>query len=411
MSNLLLLIFTLLIPLENKTSTWFNFGGGLNLTTIFLILIFISLFFVNKQKSSFIVKNPLNFPILLFIVLTYFSLWTGFFKYGISAFGEEFHAYKRFITTFILFYLVIGSVNTKKNSEILIKAMSFMVFIIALTVLKEYMESGIWHYNEESRITLLGMNPNYLGSLFAQFIPIFAASFFLLKSIRSKILNLILFSIGLFALFFTYSRGAYLAIVGALLVMGFLGGKKSFIGTILLVLMVLCASAILFGHGRIIPVSVRERFESIKQEETVDNSIESRKFVWSIAREDILKSPLFGYGYGATRRDLPIDVHNMYLKIAYDCGIPTLLLFIYILLKAFLITIKVFRMAQDDFSRVIALGFLGCLVALIIGNYFGERLGLFSANGYFAILLGIVIVMYSEQNKIMRLKKSKIIDK
>jgi putative inorganic carbon (hco3(-)) transporter len=392
--NFLLIIFALFIPLENKTLAWFNISGAFNFTTIFLILIIIFWFIDKNRQYSLIIKNPLNLPIFIFIILTYLSLWTGYFKFNISPSGEEFHAYKRFITTFIVFFIVVGNCNDKKSIKGLINAMTFMVVLVALVVIKEFRSSGIWHYSDDTRFTLLGMNPNYLGSFFAQFIPLFASFFLYSKKFKERILYLILFLVCLPALLFTYSRGAYLSVAGALLIMSLLGGKKPFFGIILLLIVTSLGMGILFGQGRIVPVSVSERFNSIQEG---DKSIDQRKEVWAKAKQEIKESPVIGYGYGATRRMLFIDVHNMYLKIAYDCGIPTLLVFIWLLIQAFKTTFKMFHNTKDDFHKAISLGFMGSLIALVIGNYFGERLGLFAANGYFAILMGIVAKIYTDQ--------------
>lgn len=403
MATFLLLIFTFLVPLENKTSTWFNFGGGINLTTLFLVLIIIS-WLIAKGESPFFLKNKLNLPILLFILATYFSLWTGFFKFGISPFGSDFNACKRFITTFLLFYITAGICKEKKQFKALINIMTFMILLISVVVLKEFMSSDVWHYSDDIRIQILGMNPNYLGAMLAQYIPLFAASFFMLKGIKPRIFNFILFAIGMFALMFTYSRGSYLAIAGALLVMGFVGGKKSLTGIIILIVLALSVSFFSFGKGRLIPVSVKERFESISEG---DKSIDARKDVWSIATDAIKESPIFGYGFGATRRLLPIDIHNMYLRIAFDSGIPALLIFIWLLFRAFKIALKAFYKTKDDFYKTVSLGFIGSLVALTIGNYFGERLDMVAVNGYFAILMAIVVRISMEQKKPDNLKASR----
>lgn len=407
MFNLCLLVFAAIIPFENKLMAWFNFGGGFNITNVFLILLVFVWLIKRRNNMPFFIKNPLNLVILLFIFLTYISLWTGFFATGISAFGEPFHEYKRFITLFILFFLIVNNVSDKKNAMRIIYVMTFVILLIAYVDIKEFRGAGVFHFDDNVRIQLLGMNPNYLGALFAQFIPLFVTLFVMSKKLRNKIFYLICFLISLPALLFTYSRGAYLAIAVALLVIGILGGKKTFYSLFLLLVVAIFAQSIAFGYGRIIPPSIKERIEMIKGEKAdQDISVQNRKEIWAITKEYISSSPIFGYGFGASHRVLPMDIHNMYLKFAFDSGLPTLLIFILFILTAFRISFKVYFNANDDFEKAVSLGFIGSLIAMVIGNFFGERFNRLAANGYFVILMSIVVRIYAEQNKLARFKRA-----
>lgn len=414
MFNSLLLLFTLVIPLENKTSTLFNFGGGFNLTTIFTVLLIIGWMTNRRANTPLLAKNPINLPLTLFLATTYLSFFTGFVQLGIPFFGNEFRSFKILLTLFILFFIVANNVKEKKGMKLLLGIMTVMVTLTAIVVQKEFRESGIWHYDEEARIRVFGMQPNMLGAFFAQFLPILAAFAFLTNKFKNRIFYIFLFSIGLSGLMFTYSRGAYLGIAGALIVMAILGGKKSLKGFVLLFAIAILAQSILFGHGRLIPVSVRERIEMVQGEKMQkDVSAQLRKEVWELAKKYIRESPIVGYGYGASDhllyledRDIRLDTHNMYLDIALECGIPTLLLFIWLLIRAIKVAFTLYKRTNDDFYKIVTLGFMGSVVALTIGNLFGTRLILLAANGYFAILMGMVAQIYTQENTIRGLNKT-----
>jgi len=282
--------------------------------------------------------------------------------------------------------------------------MGFVVIFTALLSIKEFRDADIWHYNEDKRIEIWGMQPNMLGLFFAQYIPIFASFAFLSKNKKSKLFYVGIFSLCIPGLMFTYSRGAYLGILGAFLLMGILGGRKIVANIIILGFVAIIAQAIIVGHGRIIPVSVQERFESIGQE---DKSIALRKQVWDDAKRYISKSPIFGYGYGSTDRLLFMDTHNMYLKLALESGIPTLLIFIWFVLAAFKTAFKLYKITDNQFYKSLALGLMGSITALVIGNNFGSRLLLFAVNGYFAILMGMVAKIYADQINLGKHKVNK----
>lgn len=398
MINFLLIIFAFLIPLENRISVWLNFGGGFNLTNVFTILLVLGWIFKRRGNARLIVKNPLNLPISMLIIFTYFSFVTGSSKLGIPFFGDEFRTYKSFLATFILFFVVANTIIDKKQIKKILSVMTVMVLLTALVAIKEFREADVWHYSDSARAYIFGLQPNMLGALFAQYIPLFAGFFYLSKNRKYKNAYLLFFTICLLGIMFTYSRGAYLATAGALLVMAILGGKKPFLGTTLLLSFAILSSSVLFGHGRLLPVSVRERIDSVKEE---DKSIDLRKEVWELARGYIGESPVFGYGYGASdrllyleNRGFQLDTHNMYLDIALECGIPALLIFLWFILSAFKTAFRAFKATQDDFYKAISLGAMGSLVALAIGNYFGTRLILLAANGYFAILMGMTARIY-----------------
>lgn len=397
----LLLIFTLLIPIDNRMSKWLNFGGGINLSTIFTILLIIGWIFRERSKrEKNYTKNPLAIPVLFFILFTYLSFFTGFIKLNIPFFGNEFSTFKSFVTPFILFFIVSSGIKDKKKMKFLVYTMSFMVVLTALVAIKEFRGANIWHYDEGRRVEVFGMQPNMLGGFFAQFIPILAGFAFMAKKIRTRIFFISMFCICLPGLMFTYSRGAYLSIVGALIIMGLLGGRKALIGLTVILFIAITAQSILLSHGRIIPVSVKERFEMLTNDEKreEDTSVILRRQVWKIAEERIGESPIFGWGYGAVSYVLPYDTHNMYLRIALENGIPTLLILIWLLIKAILVSLKLYKSSEDDFDKSIALGFIGSVTALAIGNFFGARLTLLSTNAYFGILMGFVASIYTRLN-------------
>ncbi|MDP2923094.1 MAG: O-antigen ligase family protein [Candidatus Omnitrophota bacterium] len=412
MFNWLILIFVFLIPLENKTSVWLNFGGGINLTNIFIFLLIIIWIIRGFNNRSLVIKNELNFPIVLFILLITLSIFTGYVKLGISFFGDEFRVFKSLISTFLLFFIVANNISKKRDMVRIVGVISFMIVFVSLLSIKEFRGADIYHYDEGSRIELFGMQPNMLGAFFAQYIPIFAALFLMLKKLRARIFYLFLFSICAPGLMFTYSRGAYLGLMGALVMMAILGGAKSFRRSTLLIVFAFCAISLLFGRGHLIPVSVKERFDMIK-DPGEDKSVALRKEAWALAKEYIRQSPLIGQGYGASDQLLylesikgQLDTHNMYLDIAMESGIPAVLVFMWMIIKAILTSVKAYRRTDDDFYKAICLGCIGSVAALAIGNYFGTRLTLLAVNGYFGILLGLVArIRYIEQTDLAKAKK------
>lgn len=388
MKILLFLLFVLTLPIHSKTESWLNIGSGLNYSTFFLIVLILIWIFGNRQKRPLVARNPLNLPILLFMLITYIHLWVGFARIGTSPFGPDLNAYKRFITPFILFFIIVNTIYEKKDMKILIGGMVFVVFLITLFTLKEHGTVIGESYSKGMRFYIVGLQPNHLGAFFAQYLPLSLGFVFFNKGLFKKGVYLMVVFLGLVALMATFSRGAYLSIILAVLAMVMFAGRRVFLGTIFSVLVVLFILAALPGDHQFIPSAVKERFESIQA--GGDRSIEGREHVWAIARAYIAESPIIGHGYGASKYILPIDSHNMYLDIALEAGIFALLLFIWILLRTLWLALQVLKKSEDDFSKAISLGLVGSTIAVMVGNLFGTRFDLVATNGYFTILMGMV---------------------
>lgn len=398
MLNFILLLFTIFIPLEDKATVWLNFGGGLNLTTFFLLIFLVALL-GNSGKNKPSKGNPLNIPIFIFIVVIYLSLWMGSFNFGYSAFGPIFNSYKRFITTFLVYFIILNTVKDKKMMNSLFLNMVFMTIFISVVIIKEFRVT--WHYDEDNRVQILGMNPNLLGGFFMQLVPVLMSFAILLKKFKSQIFYFSAFFLSSLAVMFTYSRGAYLSAMASLLIITILGGKKSFIKIGIGAIATLFFISVFFGSGRLIPVSVTERFEMVHNKEIrdADVSVRRRENVWAIAKEYISQSPVYGHGYEASAYLLPLDTHNMYLDLLLEGGIIAFIFFILIFLIGFKVAYSVFKNSSDEFEKALSLGFIGTLVAVFVGNFFGTRMNHFASNGYFAILMGMVARLYAEKRK------------
>ena len=86
------------------------------------------------------------------------------------------------------------------------------------------------------------LDPNYIGGLFALLICLCLGSLLQIKKFRTRFILFICASIFAVALFFTYSRSAYLALAVGILVIGLLRARTLLIITIILALIGISAS-------------------------------------------------------------------------------------------------------------------------------------------------------------------------
>jgi O-antigen ligase len=132
----------------------------------------------------------------------------------------------------------------------------------------------------------------------------------------------------------------------------------------------------------------------------LEASAATRVEIWRGAIQMIRENPWWGVGYGAFPHliqryvDRPIgyaDAHNSYFLIAAEMGMPTLVVFLIILLLAMRSAAWLYKRTGDPATKAIALGFLGGLGGLLVVNLFGSRMDDQAVSSYFWILLGLVM--------------------
>jgi len=145
------------------------------------------------------------------------------------------------------------------------------------------------------------------------------------------------------------------------------------------------------------PITYVESVENLEQ--SLESSARSRIEIWKGAVKMIEHHPFFGVGYGLFS-DLighyapgssGYDAHNSYLLIAAEMGIPTLIVFLWIIFLAFIYSLSLYKSTPHPFTKAVALGFLGGIFGLIMSNMFGSRLDSQEVASYFWILLALIM--------------------
>jgi O-antigen ligase len=186
-------------------------------------------------------------------------------------------------------------------------------------------------------------------------------------------------------LFFAYSRGAYVA---ALLVVTAYGLLKK---PTLLVLV----AALLITWQTVLPPTVVERI-SMTQTETgeIEASAAHRVVLWEHAKQLFEDNITFGIGFNGFGFTVPAgeltDTHSFYMKTASEQGVIGLTIFALVLLIALHSGWRLYRRGQSPFHQGLGLGFIGCTLAVITSNLFGDRWSYFALGSYFWIFWGLV---------------------
>lgn len=179
----------------------------------------------------------------------------------------------------------------------------------------------------------------------------------------------------LVALFLTHTRAAWLACIVQALVLLSLRLMRS--ARLAGALATLTVAAVLFAAaspGKIRDLLVQHHFTST-------SSMLLRFATWAIAAEQIAAHPVTGLGYGkhSFRHVLPeghealhAHIHNTFLAIAVEVGIPGLLLFLWIFLRILRAGLESWRRTPGELAGQLGLAVLLATVGVMVRNLFDD---------------------------------------
>ncbi|MDH4157664.1 MAG: O-antigen ligase family protein, partial [candidate division Zixibacteria bacterium] len=177
-------------------------------------------------------------------------------------------------------------------------------------------------------------------------------------------------TLGIMAAMLSYGRGVIIAVIAALIVMGFMLGRRY-------LLYAVCFLAMVVAVALFVSTGLKDRFTTQMDTEIKGEYEGSRIFIWKNSLAVIREHPLFGVGAGNFRRaytshlrpDIPdsrkhAHAHNDLLNVAAVSGIPGAVIFAALWLATFGYFWKGRRKTRDDpYAGALFLGAgLGSLV-------------------------------------------------
>jgi len=389
-----------ILPLQTLLDSMQKYPFGKDFVDILLGAMLIGWFLRSMSKGGKFVKgNSVNAPIIIMIFYTLFSLYQGFDYLGYSAgfnFGDDrVQTWKNYILLPIIYFLTANNIKEKKHIRWFTYIMIFVMFVMSVKFFREYRWTDKSFYRDAMRqvgsFSYLG--PNEYASFFSHYTFIIIGLLLCVKSKLKKLLFLLPIGFNFYAIIFLFSRGSYLAVLGASVLTGIV--KKN--------ILILAFIGILFASWQtILPGSVVQRIENTKNEETgeLDLSNEKRIQVWNQSMDLFSGNPVTGIGFNT----FPYlgfvlgDSHNLYVKILLEQGVIGLAIFFAIIGFAFMNGWKLFTKSKDDFFKGLGLGFCMCIISLLISNFFGDRWTYQPLGAYFWAFLGMVVAAQGIEN-------------
>ncbi len=337
---------------------------------------------------------------------------------------ESLVVYSRFITTLLSFF-IIGTLIycCPKNVNIIFQAVSIVTLIQCIYFLKYYVQN-IGTASVDTLILSLSGNAGNKNVLAASFViksPIIIYCVFQSFSWWRNIINIISLILLAILIFLLNARAAYLGFFIQLLlfsvylltnykIYGKIKTVRYFISILIPILIGLSISQYLFiqasknaeasTYG-----TIDKRLATLSDHS--ESSSSARLFFWNNALKQIKENPLTGCGYGNWKIEsvkyeygfyndfnYSKHVHNDFLQMAAEAGIPAGILFLSIFLLALIYTIKVVR---SDASQEIKL--LSIISLMALAGYFTDATFNFPAERpvmqvYFAFFLALNVILY-----------------
>lgn len=387
-------------------------AGGFSLSAGDLALLGLYAVWITRLLTSPPQARRIRLMPALSLPFGVFILWGGFSALQATDPVLSFYTLFRIIKSYLAFFYLMN--NVRRDSQLIgigLTLCAGMLFegalafaqyhfgtFFELKVLGETRHSFVVHETGTEELARVGGtlgHPNGLGAYVGSMLPIAAA---LIWGKKSRVLSLaavFMFVVGLITLILTFSRGSWLSTAIALGFVVFLGTWKRFgilkaVQRLVTLALIVAACAAPFAD----PIA-RRLFED--DHGRALSRVPLMQVAWNIIRQN----PLLGVGlnnynlvmgeYDNTFERITFHVqnpvHNSYLYIAAEAGIPALLSFLWLIAN-------ILRIAWRNFCEVeglpslMSLGIMGGLVSFLTHNLFS--FSQFGSTYYFAFFIGVV---------------------
>ncbi len=360
-------------------------------TFCILALCAIALF---AEHRMFMVKNRVNFLLIMFIMVVVVSSLLGF-SLDMSLLGVK------TLTVLMLIYLmIINIVDTLEKMFVFVCLFMLLTFKLSQFVFLRWVARG-FQYDKFGAVAGLGWLENS-GELAIQLCIVFAISTYFAMAVWPHVRNWFKRSILVFIPVSTAggviacgSRGSFLALAAVLFLM-WLGAKRKGIGLVVIVLLV--ASLPFF-------MSDRDVNRTMDMGGAADTTAANRLQRWERGLEMLQRNPVFGVGYnnwGIANKvyfDAGVEeCHNIFIECSSELGLAGLLVFVLLIiacLKNNFETMRIANAGNNIFAAHLAKSLNLALVAYLVGGFFVTVF----YYPYFWVNLGMTVALNNATKK------------
>jgi O-antigen ligase len=287
-----------------------------------------------------------------------------------------------------LYFIAYSAIRDETQLKTIVIIMATVILLMSVREFRNFTESASFDYNKraEGPFWVVGLGANHFGAFMAHYGGLLFGLFLVDKHKYRKWLYLAAVTFSLHPLFFSYSRGAYVAALAVVTLYGLLK-KRSLLAVVAL---------LIFTWQVVLPPTVVERINMTESSSgEIEASAAHRVILWRHALQLFQDNMIFGIGFNGFGFTVPAgekltDTHSFYMKTASEQGLIGLLVLAAVLATAMVSGWRLYRNGQSDFHRGLGLGFVGCCVAVMVTNIFGDRWSYFALGAYFWVFWGLV---------------------
>lgn len=347
-------------------------------TVVLAILVFITTFsyVIKLVRGKRIFKlDLLDLAVVIFLALTLLS--------GSITVGGRPSYYAALLSAVLLcgYFLTVNLIRTQKWIHRCVLALLSSGTIVAFIGVAQYLLGKAnkdwldtsYFADISGRVTSLFANPNYLAAYLCIVLPFALYQLAVCKARKERLLSFICIALILACIIFTWSRGAWLAVLVSSLVFLLIFSKK----TVRFLWVVAAAVPFL---GFVLPKNIVTRFMSIG--DLADSSTMYRLYTWR-GSVDLLKDYFWGgigYGTEAFAQLYPmyayagienaVHSHSLYLQILISMGVAGLLCFALVMLFYFQKSFEhLTKPASRDGYLIVLAAMTAVLSMLIMGLF------------------------------------------
>ncbi len=357
------------LPYRTMRDHFDDYPLGSNVLTLLILCIIVGA--VIKQKR--LPASKLYLTWLGFGVYLYLSLWIGTAISNAPAplwlSDVNFVTWKDYMLIPLLFVAASLVIEDRKAIRTVVLITAVSLFLVDKSALAESLSHSWSNFDENKRTPgPIEFGVNELGAFLAQFAMFFWGFARLMKRFKVKVICYGLVALTAVTAMYTFSRGAYAAILLSVLVLALVKDLK-----LLAVLVVFMAT-----WQSVVPTAVTQRVTMTESSDgKLEASAQERVDLWTQSKEMFLSSPVFGRGYATFQMgdhtDNLKDTHNWYVKVLTETGVIGGIFAVLILAQLVRAGWSLYRRAVDPLYKALGLGFLLAMVSCIVSNLFGDR--------------------------------------
>ena len=328
-------------------------------------------------------------------------------------------------TWYIVSFVLVPLLYFKSKRRLIIAGFCLLLPMLLTALISIYRHAGFGFSFEKINTTLVPFFRNHVnyGAMLVCLLPVNLAWIYL-SSKKIKQLAIVVLLILLAALFLSYSRGAWLAVPVALVLVWAVKNKIVqwvFVTGVVLITIVFTWLAQDNKYLDYRPDYAKTIFHTDFRQHLAatyrgkDLSTAERFYRWTAVKNMVAANPITGVGpnnFYDTYKPFAVSafktyvsdnkehstVHNYFFLLLTEQGIFGLLFFLALLLGMFWYAQKIYHNTKDRFYKTIALTVAAMLASITTVNFLSDLIETDKIGSLFFLCLGILLVMDTNQD-------------